>query len=74
MRTIVLMAAVVTLVACAGTPVQSARHTLPKSEYEVDVEKIARVERQARMSWAQVHWISLPRKRIESDRYREGDY
>jgi Na+/H+-dicarboxylate symporter len=66
MRTLVLLIATAFLAACAGATVQTARAPLPKSEYEIDTHKIATVERQARMNWGRVYWMSLPRRKVDS--------
>lgn len=66
MRTLLIVAAVLLLSACTGSTRQSYS-TLKPSEYELDHAKIAAVERQARMNWGKVVWISLPRKRINDN-------
>lgn len=67
MRIVFVLAAASLLTACATSPRQASLSTLKPSVYEVDHEKVAIVERQARDRWAKVVWISLPRKRVEND-------
>ncbi len=66
MRTIAVLIATLMLSACTGMSTRSARAPLPPSEYEIDYARIATVERQARMNWGQVVWVSLPHKRVET--------
>jgi LmbE family N-acetylglucosaminyl deacetylase len=44
---------------CAGTPTAAAR-------YEIDHERVARVERAARAYGTQVIWVNYPTKRVEA--------
>lgn len=44
---------------CAGTPAAAVR-------YEIDHERVARVERAARAHGTQVIWINYPTKRAEA--------
>lgn len=68
MRTLAVLIAALLLSACAGMSVQSTKAPLPRSEYEIDHARIAMVERQARMNWGRVVWVSLPTKKVEQQR------
>ena len=65
MRTLAVLIAALLLSACAGMPAQSTKTPLPRSEYEIDHVRIARIERQTRMNWGRIVWVSLPTKKVD---------
>lgn len=72
MRTLIVLISAVLLTACASMSAQTTKAPLAPSEYQIDYAQIAAVERQARMNWGKVVWVSLPTKRIESP--QPGEY
>jgi uncharacterized protein YceK len=72
MRTLIVLICAVLLTACASMSARTTKAPLVPNEYQIDYAKIAAVERQARMNWGRVVWVSLPTKRVESP--QPGDY
>ncbi len=58
----------VILAGCAATPIStSSAPRLSPIKYEIDAEKIAKVEGQARAAGARIIWINAPYRRVEVD-------
>ena len=68
MRTFAVLVAVLLLSACAGTrSLATSSPSLLQQNQEVDYERVAMVERQARDSGAQLIWLNVPTKEKIAD-------
>lgn len=65
-RILALSLAVLALAACAGTQEKSAyvepQQIRPAGSEQPDMQYVARVERAARASGVEVHWVNIPTK------------
>lgn len=68
MRTIIALAAVLLLSACTSGSMQNARSSsLRPTAYEIDHQKVAIANRQARERGAEIVWVSMPKRRIAGE-------